>query len=180
MKKFFSMFSLVMAFASVSFVSCSNDDDDVLKTIDPQEKPQATRTTEDNYYLALKFWASDDLLEIADVTCSGLVADYSFTEASSLTTLADFVVNGKAGALVAAPKDNQANITFTLKEDWKKIIEGKEHIDLVTNMAEVREKGGEAKFSSFNLNGLIVDANRVTEDNLKAVLEMCNYSITIK
>lgn len=65
-------------------------------------------------------------------------------------------------------------------KNGKKRIEGKEHINLVTNMAEVREKGGEAKFSSFNLNGLIVDANRVTEDNLKAVLEMCNYSITIK
>lgn len=180
MKKFFSMLSLVMAVASVSFVSCSSNDDDVLKTIDPQEKPQATRTSEDSYYLALKFWASDDLLDIADVTCSGLVADYTFTEATSLTTLADFVVNGKAGALVVAPKDNQAKITFTLKEDWKQIIEGKEHIDLVTTMAEVREKGGEAKFSSFNLNGLIIDANRVTEDNLKAVLEMCNYSITVK
>lgn len=39
MKKFFSMLSLVMAVASVSFVSCSSNDEDVLKTIDPQEKP---------------------------------------------------------------------------------------------------------------------------------------------
>ena len=179
MKKFVSMFSLVMALASVSFVSCSNDDD-VIKTIDPQEKPQSTRTSEEDHYLALKFWASDDLLEIADVTCSGLVADYSFTEAMSLTTLADFVVNGKAGALVEAPAENEAKITFTLKEDWRKRVEGKVEINLISAKAEVREKGGEAKFSPFNLTDLIVDVNRATDENMKAVLEMCNYSITIK
>ena len=184
MKKFVSMFSLVMAIASVSFVSCGNDDD-VINAIDPMEKPQEqpTRTAEENNYLALKFWASDDLLDIADVTYSGLVADYSFTEDMTVTTLADVVINGKAGALVEAPntgKDEKAKITFTLKDDWKQRVAGKDKIELVSTNTTVREKGGEAKFSPFFVNGLIVNVNAATEEDIKYVLEMCNFSITIQ
>lgn len=173
MKKFFSMFSIVMAIASVSFVSCNNDDD-VLKTIDPQ----STRTSAENDYLALKFWASDDLLDIAEVTYSGFLANYSYSDALSITSPSGIVLKGNAGALIEAPKETEGKITFTLKDDWKQRIEGKEHINLASVMAQVKQKGGETNFASSNFRGLIVDKEKATEDHLKKVLERCNVSIT--
>lgn len=185
MKKFFSTFSLlVMAVASVSFVSCSSDND-VINDIDPKVNPQQSRTTpaaaaEENNYLALKFWASDDLLEIADVTFSGIVADYTFTNDFSITTYTDWVIKGKSGSLVEAPTGKEGKITFTLKENWEEIVKGKEALSLVSAMAQVHEKGAEFKFDKNCIKGILVDVSVAGAEELKMVLEMCNYSVTVK
>lgn len=187
MKKFFSLVSIIaLAVTAVSFVSCSKDDDDPVNDVDPtpQEEP----------YRAVQFWASNDLLEIADVTFSGVISNYSFTETK--TVLQEYG-EGKAGAAFEVtnikPTD-EVNIIFKLKSNWKEIIGDRTKLTLMSGRTfNIYAKGqtfvyptnpkSAAYRGSANLDiKWLEDYSTIyvggLEEGLKSVLDMCSIYLT--
>lgn len=141
MKKFFFLASIfTLAFTAAMFTSCSKDNDPV-NDVDPtpQEEP----------YKAIQFWASNDLLEIADITVSGVVTSYSFTETK--TVHKDFG-EGKVGIALDVTNvkpEEEFQIVFKLKSNWEEIIGDRENLTLATARSYVIfKKGAEFVYSS--------------------------------
>lgn len=134
MKKFIILASIfTLAFTAATFVSCSKDDDPA-NEVDPTPKEEP--------YKAIQFWASNDLLEIADITVSGVVTNYSFTETK--TVHKDYG-EGKVGiALVVTDvkPEEEFQIVFKLKSNWKEIIGDREKLTLVAGRSYVIFKEG--------------------------------------
>lgn len=186
MKKFIIFASIfTLAFSAATFVSCSKDDDPV-NDVDPtpQEEP----------YMAVQFWASNDLLEIADVTFSGVISNYSFTETK---TVHEEYGEGKAGAAFEVtnikPTD-EVNIIFKLKSNWKEIIGDRTKLTLISGRTyTITQKGQEFIYptnpksagyrGSTNLDiKWLEDYSTVyiggLEEGLKSVLDMCSIYLT--
>ena len=134
MKKFIILASIfTLAFTAATFVSCSKDDDPA-NEVDPTPKEEP--------YKAIQFWASNDLLEIADITVSGVVTNYSFTETK--TVHKDYG-EGKVGiALVVTDvkPEEEFQIVFKLKSNWKEIIGDRENLTLAAARSYVIFKEG--------------------------------------
>lgn len=134
MKKIFFLASIfTLAFTAAMFTSCSKDNDPV-NDVDPtpQEEP----------YKAIQFWASNDLLEIADITVSGVVTSYSFTDTK--TVHKDFG-EGKVGIALDVTNvkpEEEFQIVFKLKSNWEEIIGDREKLTLVAGRSYVIFKKG--------------------------------------
>lgn len=133
MKKFFSIFSIfVLAFTATTFVSCSGDDNDdpIVKEEEPKPQP------EKELYWAVQFWASNDLLEICDIKCSGnYLTSYDFNTAMTFKNIWSADRDGKAGKLLEfsrADLGKEIYIDFTLKSNWKEIVGDRKTIFLAS------------------------------------------------
>ena len=118
MKKYlYSMLLLAVAgMATTAFVSCEEKSEDVVEQkVEPKED-----------YVGFKYWLTNDVLEIADVTTTG-IGTLKFT-----TDVAIQGVAGKACDLVELKgqqaKDAAFTLKVTLKSNWKELISKKESI----------------------------------------------------
>lgn len=150
MKKFFAIFSIIaMAIAAVSFVSCSNDDD--------EEKVPAKEE-----YLCFKYWLSNDVLDLVDVTTSGIGA-LTFSNAATYQG-----VEGKESNLVELTgnqaKDGKFSVKVTLKSNWKEIIATKEKCECYHAHATGNVKGSGTYKLDTNLKGVTYSRERAGEE----------------
>lgn len=180
MKKIFFLASIfTLAFTAAMFTSCSKDNDPV-NDVDPTPTP----TPQEEPYKAVQFWASDELLEIADVVCSGVISNYTFTE--SMTPNWAYG-KGKAGAAFEVTNinpDDEVIIAFKLKSNWEEILGDRETITLASARTYTTTKKGDpflypTNSKSNNYNGRAdinikgIASSASLQGGLKAGLEAC-------
>ena len=148
MKKFFHSL-LLLAVASMTmtaFVSCETDDDDIVK------KEEEVKQEE---YLALSYWISDDVLEIADVKVTG---------ASAMKFSTSLKIDGCPGKVCdlveltgQKAKDADIKVTVELKSNWKELIKGKEVFNLADYYLVSHDKNQSIEFKNVVLNISVLD-----------------------
>ncbi len=116
MKKYlYGMLLLSVAgLATTTFVSCDEDKDEVVEQkVEPKEE-----------YLGFKYWMSNDLYDITDVTTTG-IESLKFNTNLKLNDLA-----GKVCDMVELKgqqaKDAAFTVKLTLKSNWKEVVSQKE------------------------------------------------------
>lgn len=149
MKKFFSFIALaaIALFTTTALVSCGGDDD----------SSNPTPSSED--YLAFQYWLTDDVLEIADVTVSGL-GDFKFSESMKYKD-----TDGKASNLVQfsgeKAKNAEFSITVTLKKNWKEILGDRETLNIGSAKGIATTKSSAS--GNLTLEGNVLKSLKVSE-----------------
>lgn len=116
MKKFFySLLLLAVAcITTTAFVSCEEEDEKV-------------KTEAKDEYLCFRYWASNDVLDLADVTITGI---RSLTCTNSATYKG---IDGKESDLIEFSGKQASEASFiaklTLKPNWKDVLAKKEKVD---------------------------------------------------
>ena len=141
MKKFFYSILLlaVAGMATTAFVSC--EEDDVV-----EEKQDAKED-----YLCIKYWVSNDLLDIADVTTTGIGA-LKFNTNATYSNCA-----GKECDLVELSGKQASEAAFTvkltLKSNWQELLSKKETIECYESYGIGKTKGQDIVGLSASMSG---------------------------
>lgn len=148
MKKFiYPMLLLAVAGMTMStFASCEEkEEDEVIKQEEVKKED----------YLAVKYWVSDDMLEIADVKVNGLNVTLKF---SKLTLDG---CSGQACDLVELTgqqaKDAKFTVTLELKSNWKELVKDKDKVILADHHIINHEKGKDFSFTGVSLRSSTLD-----------------------
>lgn len=133
MKKiFYSMLLLAVAgMMAMTFASCTEEKEEVY-----EPKPDNTE-----HYFYLKYYLSNDVLELTDVTVTGL--DLKFTKDATFGE-----VPGKVAEVELTGKEAESpkfTVNVTLKSNWKELLAKKERFDGQQSWGYSTIKGEELK-----------------------------------
>lgn len=165
MKKLFYGILLTAVACMTTTVLASCDENDESENVEINDR-----------YLCMKYWVSNDLLDIADVTSTGL-GTLTFTNAATYKG-----VNGKESNLVELSGKDAIDAAFTikltLKPNWKEILAQKETIECCRSYGMGTTKGQGVLNLGLNFKGGTFSRSRLGaefEEEVAAYIETLNF-----
>ena len=161
MKKFFYSLLLLAAagMTTMAFVSC-------------EEKDETEKIEVKEDYLCFRYWASNDVLELADITTTGIGALNCTKDAVYMG------INGKESNLVEFNGKQATEASFSvklkLKSNWKELLAQKETVDCYCAYSTGSTKGQGTLDLGLNQKGATYSRARLGdkfEDTVSAYIE---------